>query len=155
MSFAEILGSTLSPDANIREQATRALESAEIESFPQYLLSLTQELVNDAGQADVRSAAGIALKNALSAKDEARREQYAQRWLQVNDGVRSQIKQGALISLGTGNHHVTMTAAQAVAAIIAIELPHGQWQDAITVLLQNVSTNNANLKIASLQTIGY
>ncbi|KAJ2037812.1 karyopherin Kap95, partial [Coemansia sp. RSA 2337] len=68
MSFAEILGSTLSPDANIREQATRALESAEIESFPQYLLSLTQELVNDAGQADVRSAAGIALKNALSAK---------------------------------------------------------------------------------------
>ncbi|KAJ2063592.1 karyopherin Kap95, partial [Coemansia sp. S2] len=48
-----------------------------------------------------------------------------------------------------------MTAAQAVAAIIAIELPHGQWQDAITVLLQNVSTNNANLKIASLQTIGY
>ncbi|KAJ2873682.1 karyopherin Kap95 [Coemansia aciculifera] len=155
MSFAEILGSTLSPDANIREQATRALESAEIENFPQYLLSLTQELVNDAGQADVRSAAGIALKNALSAKDEARREQYAQRWLQVNDGVRSQIKQGVLISLGTENHHVAMTAAQAVAAIIAIELPHGQWQDAITVLLQNISTNNANLKIASLQTIGY
>ncbi|KAJ2432588.1 karyopherin Kap95, partial [Coemansia sp. RSA 2424] len=65
MSFAEILNGTLSPDANIREQATRALESAEIESFPQYLLSLTQELANDSNQTAVRKAAGLALKNAL------------------------------------------------------------------------------------------
>ncbi|KAJ2909493.1 karyopherin Kap95 [Coemansia aciculifera] len=153
MSLTEILAGTLSPDANIREQATRALESAEIESFPQYLLSLTQELANDSNQTAVRSAAGLALKNALSAK--ARQEQLSQRWLQVSDVVRGQIKQGALITLGAESRQATMVAAQSIAAIIAIELPQGQWQDAITVLLQNISTNNANLKISSLQTIGY
>ncbi|KAJ2353648.1 karyopherin Kap95, partial [Coemansia sp. RSA 2618] len=68
MSFAEILGGTLSPDANIREQATRALESAESENIAQYVLSLTQELASESAQAAVRSAAGIALKNALTAK---------------------------------------------------------------------------------------
>ncbi|KAJ2742230.1 karyopherin Kap95 [Coemansia sp. BCRC 34301] len=155
MSFAEILNGTLSPDANIREQATRALESAEIESFPQYLLSLTQELANDNNQTAVRSAAGLALKNALSAKDGARQEQHSQRWLQVGDVVRDQVKQGTLITLGSENRQATMVAAQSIAAIIAIELPQGQWLDAIAVLLQNISTNNANLKISSLQTIGY
>ncbi|KAJ2001082.1 karyopherin Kap95 [Coemansia thaxteri] len=106
MSFADILGGTLSPDANIREQATRALESAENGNF-------------------------------------------------VTDGVRNQIKQGTLITLGSENRQATTAAAQTIAAIIAIELPQGQWLDAIAVLLQNISTNNANLKIASLQTIGF
>ncbi|KAJ2583143.1 karyopherin Kap95, partial [Coemansia sp. RSA 1836] len=87
--------------------------------------------------------------------DEARQEQHSQRWLQVSDVVRGQIKQGALITLGSENRQATMVAAQSIAAIIAIELPQGQWQDAIAVLLQNISTNNANLKISSLQTIGY
>ncbi|KAJ1965733.1 karyopherin Kap95 [Dipsacomyces acuminosporus] len=155
MSFAEILGGTLSPDANIREQATRALEGAESENFPQYLLSLTQELANESGQTPVRSAAGIALKNALVAKDASRQEQYAQRWLQVDENTRSQIKQGTLVTLGSEDRQATTAAAQTIAAITAIELPKGQWLDAINTLLQNVSTTNSNLKIASLQTIGF
>ncbi|KAJ2785647.1 karyopherin Kap95 [Coemansia interrupta] len=155
MSFSEILGGTLSPDARIREQATRALESAESENFPQYLLSLTQELANEAGQAPVRSAAGIALKNALTAKDELLMEQHAQRWLQVDESARSQIKQGALMTLGSGNRQATTAAAQTIAAIAAVELPQGQWLDVITTLLQNISTTNTSLKIASLQTIGF
>ncbi|KAJ2236247.1 karyopherin Kap95 [Coemansia sp. RSA 485] len=155
MSFAEILGGTLSPDAHIREQATRALESAENENFPQYLLSLTQELANENGQAPVRSAAGIALKNSLSAKDETRQEQHAQRWLQLDEAVRGQIKQGALITLSSENRQATTAAAQTIAAITAIELPQNQWPDVIGTLLQNVSSPSASLKIASLQTIGF
>ncbi|KAJ2724939.1 karyopherin Kap95 [Coemansia sp. Benny D115] len=155
MSFAEILAGTLSPDANIREQATRALENAENENFPQYLLSLTHELANESGQMPVRSAAGLALKNSLSAKDDLRREQHAQRWLQLDDGARSQIKQGVLMTLSSDNRQSTTAAAQTIAAITAIELPQGQWLDIINILLQNISTTNTNLKIASLQTIGF
>ncbi|KAI9476884.1 karyopherin Kap95 [Coemansia sp. RSA 989] len=155
MSFAEILGGTLSSDANIREQATRALESAENENFPQYVLSLTQELANESAQAAVRTAAGIALKNALTAKDESLQEQHSQRWLQVDESVRGQVKQGAMVTLGSENRQATTAAAQAIAAITATELPQGQWLDVITLLLQNVSTNNTGLKVASLQTIGF
>lgn len=47
-------------------------------------------------------------------------------------------------------------AAQAVAAIAAIELPQNQWPDLITGLLHNVSsTQDVALKQASLQAIGY
>ncbi|KAJ2775984.1 karyopherin Kap95 [Coemansia nantahalensis] len=155
MSFAEILAGTLSPDASIREQATRALESAENGSFPQYVLSLVQELANEGAQPPVRSAAGIALKNALTARDEARLEQHSQRWLQVDDSVRSQVKQGVLVTLGSENCQATTAAAQVIAAITAVELPRGQWVDVITTLLQNVTTTSTSLKIASLQTIGF
>ncbi|KAJ2497903.1 karyopherin Kap95 [Coemansia sp. RSA 1972] len=155
MSFAEILGGTLSPDANVRDQATRALESAESENFAHYVLSLTRELASESAQPSVRSAAGIALKNALTAKDETRQEQHSQRWLQVDEGTRSQVKQGVLVTLGSDNRQATMAAAQAIAAITATELPQGQWQDVITTLLQNVSTTSTGLKIASLQTIGF
>ncbi|KAJ1834510.1 karyopherin Kap95 [Coemansia sp. RSA 2711] len=155
MSFAEILGGTLSPDANIREQATRALESAENENFSQYVLSLTQELANESAQPPVRSAAGIALKNALTAKDETRQEQHSQRWLQADEGVRGQVKQGVLVTLSSENRQATTAAAQAIAAITATELPQGQWQDVIATLLQNVTSSNTGLKIASLQTIGF
>ncbi|KAJ2361508.1 karyopherin Kap95, partial [Coemansia sp. RSA 2611] len=155
MSFAEILGGTLSPDANIREQATRALESAENENFSQYVLSLTQELANESAQPPVRSAAGIALKNALTAKDETRQEQHSQRWLQADEGVRGQVKQGVLVTLSSENRQATTAAAQAIAAITATELPQGQWQDVIATLLQNVTSSNTGLKISSLQTIGF
>ncbi|KAJ2717299.1 karyopherin Kap95 [Coemansia spiralis] len=157
MSFAEILAGTLSPDASIREQATRALEDAESGSFvrPQYVLSLVQELASEGAQPPVRSAAGIALKNALTARDEARQEQHSQRWLQVDDAVRSQVKQGVLVTLGSENRQATTAAAQAIAAITATELPQGQWADVIATLLQNVTTTSTSLKIASLQTIGF
>lgn len=47
-------------------------------------------------------------------------------------------------------------AAQVVAAIAAVELPHGQWPDLIEVLLGFVNNQpQANLKISTLQTIGY
>ncbi|KAJ2318878.1 karyopherin Kap95, partial [Coemansia sp. RSA 2702] len=120
MSFAEILGGTLSPDANIREQATRALESAENENF-----------------------------------DETRQEQHSQRWLQADEGVRGQVKQGVLVTLSSENRQATTAAAQAIAAITATELPQGQWQDVIATLLQNVTSSNTGLKISSLQTIGF
>ncbi|KAJ2156840.1 karyopherin Kap95 [Coemansia sp. RSA 552] len=155
MRFAEILGGTLSPDANIREQATRALESAENENFAQYVVSLAQELANENGQVPVRSAAGIALKNALTAKDDSRQMQCSQRWLQVDESTRGQVKQGVLATLGSENRQATTAAAQAIAAITGTELPQGQWQDVITTLLQNVSSPNASMKVASLQTIGF
>ncbi|KAJ1953173.1 karyopherin Kap95, partial [Linderina pennispora] len=160
MSYAEILGGTLSPDANIREQATRALESAENENFvsslSQYLLSLTNELANEGGDGAVRTAAGIALKNALLAKDPARQEQYAQRWLQVSDDTRNHVKQGSLATLASESRQATTAASQMIAAITAIELPRGQWPHVINTLLEQITTTTkANLKVASLQAIGF
>lgn len=53
------------------------------------------------------------------------------------------------------------SAAQCVAYIAVIELPHGQWLDVIPILVGNVTTTAATvpsvelLKEASLEAIGY
>jgi importin subunit beta-1 len=47
-------------------------------------------------------------------------------------------------------------ASQVVAAIAAVELPQDQWPNLIEILLGFVnSQGNANLKISTLQTIGF
>ena len=47
-------------------------------------------------------------------------------------------------------------ASQVIAAIAGVELPQGQWQDLIEILLRFVNNaDNVNLRIATLQTIGY
>jgi importin subunit beta-1 len=47
-------------------------------------------------------------------------------------------------------------ASQVVAAIAAVELPQGQWPELIEILLGFVNNPaNTQLKIATLQTIGF
>lgn len=60
------------------------------------------------------------------------------------------------MALGSSNGKVGTVAAQAVAAIAAVELPHGQWLDVIEILLGfvNNQTNNS-LRVATLQAIGF
>lgn len=60
------------------------------------------------------------------------------------------------MTLGSASPKAGAFASQVVAAIASVELPQGQWQDLIEVLLGFVNNQpNTNLKIATLQTIGY
>lgn len=60
------------------------------------------------------------------------------------------------MTLGSQSQKAGNFASQVVAAIAAVELPQGQWPDLIEILLGFVNNQpNANLKIATLQTIGF
>jgi len=60
------------------------------------------------------------------------------------------------MTLGSTSQKAGTFASQVVAAIAAVELPQGEWQDLIEILLGFVNNNsNTNLKIATLQTIGF
>lgn len=76
---------------------------------------LSQELANEAADPNIRTAAGLAVKNSLTAKaseplgytifnrswylteiflqEASRKEDYINRWLSVDENTRSQIKQ--------------------------------------------------------------
>lgn len=74
----------------------------------------------------------------------------------MNSDTKAKIKQDSLITLGSANTKVGAFASQLVAAIAAVELPQGQWPDLIEILLGFVNNQpNANLKVATLQAIGY
>ncbi|KAG8215304.1 armadillo-type protein [Butyriboletus roseoflavus] len=156
MNASELLANTLSPDANTRQNATQQLENASRENYPAYMAMLSVELANENSQLHIRNAAALALKNALSAREAARQTESANRWLALDAIAKSKIKQEALVTLASPIVKAGSFAAQVVAAIAAVELPHDQWPDLIELLLGFVNNStNTNLKIATLQTIGY
>ncbi|KZT05199.1 ARM repeat-containing protein [Laetiporus sulphureus 93-53] len=156
MNVGELLANTLSPDANIRQDATQKLENASRENYPAYMLMLSSELVNENSPQHVRSAAGLALKNALTARESARQLEFSNRWLAVDNDTRNKVKQQALMALGSLDAKIGGIAAQFVAAVATVELPQGQWQELISILLGFVQNQpNVNLKVSALQTIGY
>jgi importin subunit beta-1 len=61
------------------------------------------------------------------------------------------------MTLGSASSKAGAFAAQVVSAIASVELPQGQWQDLIELLLGfiNNQQGNTNLKIATLQAIGF
>jgi importin subunit beta-1 len=157
MSASELLANTLSPDTNTRQNATQTLENASRENFPAYVTMMSSELANESSLLHVRNAAGLALKNALTARESARQSEYANRWLSTDSTTRDKIKQESLATLGSPSHKAGGVAAQVVAAIAAVELPHEQWPELIGSVLGFVNNLQApsNLKVATLQAIGF
>ncbi|KAG8934298.1 karyopherin beta [Tulasnella sp. 418] len=156
MNASELLANSLSADAAIRQDATAKLESAARENYPGYVLHLSAELVNEQSPSHVRTAAGVALKNALTARDYTRLSEYAQRWLALSPDVKSKIKQDNLNNLNSPAIKIAVNSGQVIASIAAIELPEAQWPELIPTMLASVSqVGNVNLRIATLQTIGF
>ncbi|KAL9087407.1 MAG: hypothetical protein Q9165_006704 [Trypethelium subeluteriae] len=156
MDVNQVLQGTLSGDANIRSAAEQQLSQAADADFPGYLTTLAKELGNEQADSAVRQAAALALKNAFTARDYSRLREVQTRWLQQLD---PQIKQGvksiALKTLSTNDSRASQAAAQFIASIAAIEIPHNQWEELMPTLVQSVGEGTDHQKSASLVAIGY
>ncbi|KAG1897338.1 karyopherin Kap95 [Suillus fuscotomentosus] len=120
------------------------------------MLMLSDELRNENSQIHTCNAAGLALKNALSARDSTRQDEYSARWMALDVDARQKIKEASLLTLASPQPRAGAVAAQVVSAIAAVELPVGQWPDLVEILLGFINTSDdTNLKIATLQAIGY
>ena len=127
-------------------------------NFPtqsQYLVTLVQELANEGAQGPVRAAAGIALKNAFTAREYARVAELQQKWLQQDEETKKRVKELTLEALASNNAQAGQAAAQVVASIAGIELPRDQWPELMKGLVHNVGVGADHLKQASLTTIGF
>ena len=156
MDVGQLLSNTLSPDAQVRASATEQLENASRDHFDEYMTLLSQQLSNDAAPSHIRNASGLALKNALSAKDFTRRQEAQEKWLKLSQDNKAQIKGATLQTLSTNDSKAGQSAAQFLAAIAAVELPQNQWPELMQKLVENVQTSNPeHVKQASLQAIGY
>ncbi|PWN26198.1 ARM repeat-containing protein [Jaminaea rosea] len=156
MNAAEVLSNTLSPDASVRAAAEKSLEDASRDNFPAYMDMLANEMANDATQVTLRVAAALAVKNALTARESFRQDEFSQRWLGLPEDARNNTKSKALSTLGTANEGVGRNSAQLVAAIAAIELPVGGWKELIGQLLGAIrDQTNERLRQSALQAIGF
>ncbi|EFQ32711.1 hypothetical protein CGRA01v4_09353 [Colletotrichum graminicola] len=152
----QVLANSLSPDANLRNAAEQQLTQAADNNFPLYLATLVQELANDSADGSIRAAAGLALKNAFTARDFSRHQELQAKWLQqTDDETKTRVKDLTLQTLSSSNAQAGQAAAQVISSIASIELPRGQWQELMGILVKNVSEGGEHQKQASLTTIGY
>ncbi|EIM24156.1 ARM repeat-containing protein [Wallemia mellicola] len=154
MDVAALLSASLSPEQQTRATASEQLEQAASQDYPSYIFTLSNELANEQQQPFVRQAAGLAIKNSLVARDSGRAFEQAQRWLALDPGHRTQIKQIVLAALST--KAIGAAAAQVVSAVAAIELPHDQWPELVPTLLSNVTDASDEAKrMTTLVAIGF
>ena len=73
----------------------------------------------------------IQLKNAVYSKDEAIKQQYQERWLQIPEDIRNYIKNNCIGTLGSETKRPSQ-ASQCVGYIACAELPRGFWPDCIS-----------------------
>lgn len=59
------------------------------------------------------------------------------------------------MALGSTSKQVGTVAAQVVSAMASVELPVEQWPELIEVLLGFMNQTNPNLRVATLQAIGF
>jgi len=155
MDLSQVLLNAQSPDSNVRMTAEKHLQMAEQSNLPAFFLALCLELVTTDKNPLSRRLAGLILKNALGAKDEVRRQQRVEQWLALDANTKLQIKGRLLQTLGDSQRDARHTAAQVVAKIAVIELPHNQWSDLIELLLKNMTQQDSNIKQSTLETLGY
>ncbi|KAI9711200.1 MAG: karyopherin beta [Bogoriella megaspora] len=156
MDVNQVLQGTLSADANVRSAAEQQLSQAADADFSGYLTTLSQQLGNEQANSAVRQAAGLALKNATSARDFARLKDVQNRWFtQVDPQIKEGVKTITLQALLSPDGRAGNAAAQFIASIAAIELPHNQWPELLKTLVDTVSNHSNPGRQASVLAIGY
>ena len=151
-----ILQATQSHDANARVAAEAQLKAAQESNFPGFLTSLAGEIANEQKPPTTRQLAGLLLKNSLDARDENRKAELVEKWLQQDPTIRNQIKGAVWNTLSSSDPTVRHTSAQVVAKIAGAEIPAKQWPDLVQNLQNNVSNGTApGLKQATLEALGF
>ncbi|CAM8989944.1 unnamed protein product [Rhodiola kirilowii] len=155
MEVTQVLINAQSIDGAVRKHAEESLKQFQEQNLPVFLLSLSAELANEEKQVDSRKLAGLILKNALVAKEQHIKFELIQRWLQLDGGVKSQIKNYLMQTLASPVADARSTASQVIAKIAGIELPQKQWPELIGLLLSNIHQLPPQSKQATLETLGY
>ncbi|GAV89095.1 IBN_N domain-containing protein/HEAT_EZ domain-containing protein, partial [Cephalotus follicularis] len=155
MEVTQVLLNAQSIDGTVRKQAEESLKQFQEQNLPSFLLSLSGELANDDKPFDSRKLAGFILNNALDAKEHHSKFELVQRWLSLDNTVKSQIKTCLLKTLSSHVHDARSTSSQVIAKIAGIELPQKEWPELVGSLLLNIHQLPAHVKQATLETLGY
>ncbi|XP_053666618.1 importin subunit beta [Anopheles marshallii] len=156
MHIVQILEKTVSPDRDELLAAKNFLEQAASTNLPDFLRALSDVLVYPGNSTVARMAAGLQLKNHLTSKDQANKQQYQERWRSFPEDVKEYIRKNILGTLGTEESRPS-SAAQCVAYVAVADLPVHQWPDLMQKLVDNVVNEKSTeaLRESTLEAIGY
>jgi len=97
--------------------------------------------------------ASIIFKNFII--NRSKDEKYDQYWVNLDTEFKSQIKMAILATLASPKALVRGQIANVLASIASIEIPRKEWDDLVPNLCNNSTSEDINIKLASLTTLGY
>lgn len=155
-TLIRVLEKTISSSQNDQNEAVRYIQEYVSKDFNGFLKALSDVLYDQNHQDVVRIAAGLQLKNQLTARDESNRQQQRDRWRRLPEETRLYIQGRVFHSLGTENFRPS-SAPQCVAYIALAELSEKGWPTFIEALVRNAQNPIApvKLKLATLEAIDY
>lgn len=150
------LEKTVSPSQDDQNKAVQFIESYIQRDFSGFLKHLSDILFETNNQPTVRLAAGLQLRNQLTARDEITKLNQQDKWRTLSPETRLYIKEKLFQSLGTETSRPS-SAPQCVANIAIIELPEQQWPGLMNALVQNVTSTSSSdsVRLSTLEAIGY
>ncbi|KAJ3437353.1 importin subunit beta-1 [Anaeramoeba flamelloides] len=157
MELTQILLDTQSNDAKKRIESEKQIELAKEKDHPLLLGLLAAELNEESNPLQSRQLAGLILKNTLVSKDEEKKKELADLWLNFNEKLRNEIKELLVLTLGSQQKIARNTSAQVIGAIAGVEFPCGVWSTVFEDLMQvlKIQKNNDNTKEGVFTCLGY
>ncbi|OEL34943.1 Importin subunit beta-1 [Dichanthelium oligosanthes] len=152
---SQILLNAQHEDNNIRYAAESDLKQLQECDFPNFLLSLSAELLSNKSRS--RRLAGNILKNSLDERYSEDGDPLINQWISLDQLIKSKIKESLLITLGSLEPEAWHASAQVIAKVAYVEIPRQEWPDLIGKLLANMAMQDAppSLKQATLEALGY
>jgi len=114
---------------------------------------LTREIADESLDDATRQMASIIFKNfIINRSKDAKFDNY---WINLDSEFKNQIKMAVLATLASPKTLVRNQIANILASIASIEIPRKEWDELIPNLCENSTSDDINIKLASLTTLGY
>ncbi|RNF13750.1 putative importin beta-1 subunit [Trypanosoma conorhini] len=156
-SLTELLLALGNGDPAVRVPAERQVTEARQADLSGFLFALLSEFSDESKPPFARHMAGTLLKNSIAPnlRDPAARRASEREWIGLYPDVRARVKQGVLALLGSPAKEVRSVAANIIGNLSRIELPAGEWNDLLNILLCAAESNNVQHQEAALTAVGY
>ena len=143
------LENALNPDINIRKQAEDKINSICQQNFGVFLLELSKKISTEQEKKMVRQMSAVLIKNMLN------REEYSPQWFNLNEEIKSVVKNNILSTLASNDIDIRKSAALTVAGICKLEIPAKQWLNIFDTLSSTSQNQDINIQLSSLTCLEY
>ena len=143
------LENALNPDMNIRKQAEDKINSICGQNFGGFLLELSKKISTEQEKKMVRQMSAVLIKNMLN------REEYSPQWFNLNEEIKSVVKNNILSTLASNDIDIRKSAALTVAGICKLEIPAKQWLNIFDTLSSTSQNQDINIQLSSLTCLEY
>ena len=143
------LENALNPDINIRKQAEDKINSICHQNFGAFLLELSKKISTEQEKKKVRQLSAVLIKNMLN------REEYSPQWFNLNEEIKSVVKNNILSTLASNDIDIRKSAALTVAGICKLEIPAKQWLNIFDTLSSTSQNQDINIQLSSLTCLEY